>query len=1100
MPADAPALPDHAVPDGIAIVGMAGRFPGAPDVDALWSNLCQGVESIRSYTDDELRAAGAPTSDPAFVNAGAAMEGIEEFDAAFFGMSRREAELTDPQHRLVLETAWATLEHAGYEPGVAAGRIGLFGGVAVNLYYRYNLRSHPELLARVGDVPLLLATEREYAITRAAYKLGLEGPAVSVNTACSTSAVAAHLAVQSLLAGDTDLALAGGAYVRLPARAGYLYEEDGILSADGHVRAFDADARGTVMASGVAFVALKRIADALADGDTVYAVIRGSAINNDGADRISFTAPGVVGQEAVITEALAIADVDAGSIGFVEAHGTGTSLGDPIEIAALAQAYRRHTDRRQYCAIGSLKSNLGHLDAAAGVTGIIKAALSLYHEVIPPSINFRTPNPQIDFESSPFFVNTELRAWKRGTEPRRAGVSSFGFGGTNAHIVLEEAPMVMPAPHEPPDAPRILTLSAKTPEALDRRRRQLADHLAAHPGTDLDDVAYTLAVGRARLAHRAAIVATDMATAIGSLRGTDAGVTATRSSTLTGGEIAFLFTGQGAQYPGMGAGLYRTEPVFAAAMRECAGILGDIDGHDLVDLLYGDHADQATTQSPLLRTSIGQPAILALQYALSRLWASWGIEPAAMVGHSVGEIAAACIGGVLTLEEALRLAATRGRLMQELPVGAMTAVLAEESVVLPLLDDDTSLAAVNAPEQCVASGPPVSIEGLERRLEALGVSFRRLPTDRAFHSPMMDPAVGPLRDHVERLARGDLRIPMVSTVTGDWTSPAALADPGYWAIHARRTVRFADAVGVLLSQRPATILLEVGPGETLTSLVRQHPGASSETVVMSTLPGRSGKVADEIHARRALADVWAAGGDVDRTALTGRRRRISLPTYPFARDRYWIEDQGAAARATAGGVASVATAATGTPARPTAPTAPARPVAVTAGNAPAALPSRRERIAGRISACIADLSGLDAATLDRGASFVDLGFDSLFLTQANAQFRKQFGVRTTLGQLLGETPTIDTLATRIDSELAPDDDPVPAGPASDSSSAGGPAAETAMELPTAPFPNGDGDLPPDQIAWFITEQLRIMEQQLRLLGSHVADPDPDRATAAARSD
>ncbi|MEA2026737.1 MAG: polyketide synthase, partial [Chloroflexota bacterium] len=437
-------MTEHNDGDGIAIIGMAGRFPGAPDVDTFWSNLCDGVESIGPFSEDDLRDAGADTGDPAFVNAGAQMEGIEEFDADFFGMSRREAELTDPQHRIVLEAVWAALEHAGYDPETIDGRIGLFGGVARNLYLHYNLQTHPDLLARVGDYPMMLASEREYAITRAAFKLGLEGPAVSINTACSTSGVATHLAVQSLLAGDSDLALAGGACVTVPLRAGHTYQEGHIYSADGHVRAFDADASGTVIASGVAFIALKRLEDALKDADTIYAVIRGSAINNDGADRIGFTAPSIAGQAAVVEDALAVAEADADSIGMLEAHGTGTLLGDPIEVAALTQAFRRHTDRLGYCAIGSLKSNVGHLDAGSGATSIIKAALSLYHERIPPTINFRSPNPQIDFESSPFFVNTELREWPRTDEPRRAGVSSFGLGGTNAHVVLEEAPRPLP--------------------------------------------------------------------------------------------------------------------------------------------------------------------------------------------------------------------------------------------------------------------------------------------------------------------------------------------------------------------------------------------------------------------------------------------------------------------------------------------------------------------------------------------------------------------------------------------------------------------------------------------------------------------------------
>jgi non-ribosomal peptide synthase protein (TIGR01720 family) len=1006
-------MSEHGSVEGIAIVGMAGRFPGAPDVDTLWSNLCDGVESVRPFTDEELRAAGADTGDPAFVNAGALMEGVEDFDAEFFGMGRREAELTDPQHRLVLETAWAALEHAGYDPETTEGRIGIFGGVGRNQYLRYNLQAHPELLARAGDYPVMLGNEREYAIMRAAFKLGFRGPAVSVNTACSTSGVAVHLAVQSLQAGDTDLALAGGARVVIPLRAGYMYQEGNIFSADGHVRAFDADARGTVIASGVAFVALKRLEDALEDADTVYAIIRGSAINNDGADRIGFTAPGVAGQADVVGEALAIADVDAESIGMVEAHGTGTLLGDPIEIAALAQAYRQHTTRRGYCAIGSLKSNIGHIDAGAGVAGIIKAALSLYHERIPPSINYSSPNPQIDFASSPFFVNTELRAWPRGEKPRRAGVSSFGLGGTNFHVVLEEAPQPLPVPGVPAERPQVLVLSAKTPEALQGRRYLLADHLEAHPEAALDDVAHTLAVGRSRMSCRAAVVAGDAGSAVGLLRQPRPHETAARISTATGAEAVFLFTGQGAQYLGMGAGLYRDEPVFAEAMQACARVVGDIEGHDLIDLLYGEHADTAAAERHLMRTALTQPAVLALQYGLARLWASWGVEPSAMVGHSVGEIAAACVGGVFALEDALLLAVARGRLMQDLPPGAMTAILAGEAAVLPLLGDESSLAAVNAPEQCVASGSPSSIDELEHRLADSGIAFRRLPQDRGFHSPMMEPVITALRDHVGRTARGELRLPMLSTMTGTWTTSAEFADPSYWASHARRTVRFADAVGVLLAERPDAVLIEIGPGDTLASLVRHHPGAARETAVVCSLPHRGAGTADRIHARRALADAWTAGVDVDWTAVNGgRRRRVALPTYPFARQRHWIEAGADAAQAAATDSAA--------PAIVRAP-APPPELLLSVGDADDASSNGtpRERIARQLISTLADLSGIDTAALDPAATFSDLGFDSLFLVQFNSQFRRQFGIRIPLDRLLTGTSSIDALAAHVEGTLEP---------------------------------------------------------------------------------
>lgn len=1003
-PSDRGAAPREPVTDledfgGIAIVGMAGRFPGAPDVDTFWSNLCEGTESVGPYSEEELRAAGADTDDPAFVNAGAQMEGIDEFDAAFFGMSRREAELTDPQHRIVLETAWTALEHAGYEPGAFDGRIGLFGGVARNSYFRHNLLPNPELLARVGDYPVMLASEREYAITRCGYKLGLQGPVVNVNTACSTSGVATHLAVQSLLAGDSDLALAGGACVTVPLKAGYTYQEGHIYSADGHVRAFDADACGTIIASGVAFIVLKRLEDALDAADTVYAVIRGSAINNDGANRIGFTAPSIEGQATAIADALAVAEVDAGTIGMLEAHGTGTLLGDPIEVEALTRAYRRHTDRRGYCAIGSLKSNVGHLDAAAGVSGIIKAALSLHHGRIPPSINYHTPNPQIDFDSSPFFVNTELLEWKRTNGPRRAGVSSFGLGGTNAHVVLEEAPVPPPLPATPTSRPHLLVLSAKSAEAVERRRHLLADHLESQPHTDLADAAFTLATGRARMPHRVAVVADDNAAAVECLRQPTPQTTARRTSSALGAETAFLFTGTGAQYLGMGAGLFRTEPVFAAAMRECAELVGPVDGHDLVDLLYGGHADPDAATAVLMRTAVGQPAIFALQYALSRLWASWGVEPSVMVGHSVGELAAACVGGLFSLEDALRLTTARGRLIGGLPPGAMTAVLAEEEAILPLLDDDLSLAAVNAPEQCVASGAPEAIERLEQRLCAADIPFRRLPIDVAGHSPMMDPVLDTLREHVEKTSRHELRIPMVSTMTGALACTAEIGDPAYWGQHARRTVRFTDAMGILLAEHPGLILIEIGSGATLASLARQHPALSPENTVISSLPPRGSDADDRIHAYRALGEAWCAGVDVDwKTIIGSAHRRIPLPTYPFQRQRYWIEPDGVERRL-----------------EPTREVA-ASPMPHTDSEEVPRHPDE-QGVAATITSILADLSGLEESALEATTTFTDLGFDSLFLAQFNSRSRKRFGVRVPLDHLLTVTTTIDALAQYIETEL-----------------------------------------------------------------------------------
>ena len=1011
------------------------------------------------------------------------MADYDAFDATFFGMSPREAELTDPQHRVFLETAWAAIEHAGYDPSSYDGRIGVFGGVASNSYFRHNLLAHPDLLARTGDYPLLLATEREYAITRTAYKLGLEGPAVSVNTACSTSAVAVHLAVASLLSGESDLAIAGGARVRVPATAGYVYHEDGILSADGHCRPFDAKARGTVAASGVALLTLKRWSDAIRDQDRVYALIRGSAINNDGAAKIGYTAPSVEGQAAVIEEALAVAEVDADSIGMVEAHGTGTSLGDPIEVTALSRVYRAHTQRRGYCAIGSLKSNIGHLDAGAGAAGIIKAALSLYCEQIPPSINFETPNPQIDLAASPFFVNTELRPWKRSDQPRRAAISAFGLGGTNAHVILEEAPGLETPPLRPAREVQVLTLSAKSAAALERSSQRLADHLASDPEADLVDTAWTLAVGRARMPFRRALATQDREGAVRALRGENASLLVDRETAESAMGVAFLFPGQGAQHPGMTTGLYRSEPVFKDALDTCADILEPILGLDLRRLIGA--GGEAST---LAEASVAQPVTFTIEYALTRLWMSWGIRPAAMIGHSLGEFAAACLGGVFTLPDALALVAARGRMMQDLGGGGMLAVMAEPERVMPLLDEFTALAAINAPDQVVASGPEGSIDALEERLAAEDIDAKRLPIGLAAHSSMMEPMVEPLQQLVEGVERGRLEIPMLSSATGGWLEAEQVADPGYWGRHARHCVRFSAALTHLL-ERHDLVLLEVGPGQTLSSLVRQHRDIRP-AAVFASLPDPRAEVADELFTMRTLGGLWTAGVDPDWVAVHGGpQRRVPLPTYPFERERHWIDRPASGDEVTTGPPAG-ASPGEHVP-------APSEHVggsitSIANDRAPIDVAmleptSRKDRIAAQLASIIADLSGMEASALEPTASFADLGFDSLFLTQANSQFRKAFGVRITFRQLFEEAPSIDALAGFIDIKLPPDAFPAPHQASRTTSAEPG---SPAMSTPQAEAGRIHVTGTAGHLEQLLGEQLRLVQQQLEIVRSERGMPGP----------
>jgi acyl transferase domain-containing protein len=865
----------------IAVVGMAGRFPGAPGVDALWRNLAGGVSGIHRFTPDELRAAGlsdALIDDPTFVAAGGWLSQADHFDAAFFRYTPREAELTDPQQRIFLECAWSALEDAGYAPGKLAVPVGVFAGVSQSMYWIDNLLPNRALLAAGAGYEMMVGNDKDYVASRVAYKLGLRGPAVCVQTACSTSLVAVHQACRALLGGDCDLALAGGASVHHVKLVAHRYREGAIFSPDGHCRAFDEQAAGTVGGSGAGVVVLKRLEDAIADGDTIRAVILGTAINNDGADKVGFMAPGAEGQAAAITDALSFAGVDARSVSYVEAHGTGTPLGDPVEVGALTRAYRGWTADRGYCAIGSLKASIGHLDHAAGVAGLIKTVLALQNRTIPKSLDFTRPNPKLEIEKTPFYVAAETRAWDVDG-PRRAGVSSFGIGGTNAHAVLEEAP----APSPRGGAPRsvqLLALSARTESALDAARRNLADHLEAHPSTDLAHAAFTLQVGRAEMEWRTAVPAADAAGAIRALRSA-AGTQAGKDR-----PVAFLFPGQGAQHVRMAAGVHASEPVFRQALDRCAEPLRAELGFDLRDLLYPLDGDEDAAAARLGQTAVTQPALFAVEYALAQLWMSWGVRPDAMLGHSVGEFVAACLAGVFSLDDALRLVAARGRLMQSLPAGAMLAVFLPEAELTPRLPRGVSLAAVNAAGMCVVSGPAEAVRAFGDTLEAEEIEIRRLHTSHAFHSAMMDPVLAPFRELVRRANPQPPALPYVSSLTGTWITAAEATDPDYYARQLRHAVRFADGIETLLAAQDR-VLIEVGPGRTLGTLI---PRGGSHVAIPS-LPHPK-DAADDLRALLdAAGQAWAAGIAIDWSAFTAGRggRRIPLPTYPFERQRYYLE-------------------------------------------------------------------------------------------------------------------------------------------------------------------------------------------------------------------
>jgi acyl transferase domain-containing protein/thioesterase domain-containing protein len=875
----------------IAVVGMAGRFPGARNVSELWSNLRDGVESLSFLSDQQLAAAGVSTAEianPGYVKAAAILEDVDLFDAGFFGFSPKDASIMDPQHRHFLECAWEALENAGWCPEEFDGRVGVYAGSGMNSYLIHNLLANPQLVAEAGIFVLKqTGNDKDVLATRVSYQLGLTGPSFAVQTACSTSLVAIHLACQSLLNRECDMALAGGVTIEIPHGRGYIYREGEILSRDGHCRAFDAGSSGTIFGSGAGVVVLRRLEDALNDGDFIHAIVRGTAINNDGARKVGYLAPSVAGQAEVIAEALAIADVEPDSISYVETHGTGTALGDPIEITALTQAFRERTGRTGFCAIGSLKTNIGHLDAAAGVAGFIKTVLALEHRQIPASINFSKPNPLIDFAQSPFFVNTKLRQWESDGHPRRAAVTSLGIGGTNAHAILEEAPT---APSGPSRQWQLLTLSAKSPHALEALSRSYSEYLTDQR-VDLADVAYTCHLGRKAFSERRAIVCSEASDAAALRRADLSGVI---SGTASGPSptLVFLFSGQGSQYAGMGRGLYESETEFRQQVDLCAEQLQVSLGLDLRTVLFPAPSDAAAAQRLLDETRLTQPALFVIEYALAKLWQSWGIEPNAMFGHSIGEFVAACVAGVFSLRSALEIVAERGRLMQTLPVGAMVAVALPEHEVRSLLTADLCLAGVNSQRQCVVSGPEDSINNLRAVLATRAVSCQPLRVSHAFHSSMMDSILQPFTDFLRRFEYSPPRVPYISSRSGNWITAEEATDPAYWAGQLRDTVRFQDGMTQLLKEERA-VFLEAGPGATLLALAAEHNDSATGHEFVASMRSRRQTASDIEIILQALGKLWVGGKKVDWRGFHAheRRRRQPLPTYPFERKRYWIEPQ-----------------------------------------------------------------------------------------------------------------------------------------------------------------------------------------------------------------
>ncbi|MCC5623185.1 type I polyketide synthase, partial [Nostoc sp. CHAB 5715] len=905
----------HNALKGIAVIGMAGRFPGAKSVERFWQNLQDGVESISIFTDDELVSSGLdPTlvRDPSYVKARAVLENIEMLDASFFGFTPKEATIMDPQHRLFLECAWEALENAGYDPEADKELTGVYAGASLSSYLINNLVSDPNL-TKSGSLPIAISNDKDYLSTRVSYKLNLKGPSISVNTACSTSLVAVHLACQGLLSYQCDRALAGGVTIEVPHKEGYFYQEGGITSPDGRCRAFDAKAQGCPSGNGVGIVVLKRLEDALADGDCIYAVIKGSAINNDGSEKVSFTAPSVTGQAEVIASAQAIAGFDPETVTYVETHGTGTALGDPIEIRALKKAFSAGTNKKGFCAIGSVKTNVSHLNAAAGVTGLIKTVLALKYKQIPSSLHFEQSNPEIDFANSPFYVNTQLHEWKTDGTKRRAGVSSFGIGGTNAHVVLEEAPTVESSGKSRPW--QLLVVSAKTDSALETATANLVNHLQQHPELNLADVAYTLQVGRHGLSHRRTVVCQDTEDAIAALQNPKRVLTSTQD--INERPVVFMFTGLGTHYVNMGCELYQLEPTFREHLDRCCSLFEPLLGLNLKEVIYPiSSAKQEATkeksgidlrqmlgrdpESPdpaaqkLNQTYLTQPALFAIEYALAQLWISWGIRPVAMIGYSIGEYTAATLAGVLSLEDAITLVAKRAQMIQELPGGAMLAVPLTEEEVQLFLSEKLSLSAVNGSFQCVLAGTTQAVEELSHELSAKGLACRQLQTSHAFHSYMMEAIANSFTELVQTINLKPPQIPYLSNVTGTWITPEQATNPSYWTQHMCQPVLFADGVNQLWTQH-SPILLEIGPGQALSSLAMQCLDNVSDDnkVVLSSLRYAYEQQSDVAFILNTLGQLWLEGIKIDWSGFHTheRRHRLPLPTYPFERQRYWIEPQ-----------------------------------------------------------------------------------------------------------------------------------------------------------------------------------------------------------------
>jgi amino acid adenylation domain-containing protein len=1072
---------DSNAPEPIAIVAMAARLPGAETTEKFWKNLLAERDSLTVWSPEELDASipASLRADPAYVSARSVLARPADFDPAFFGLSQRDAEIMDPQQRLLLELTWESLERAGYAPDQTARdnqKVGVFAGTYSADYIHRHVLVHPEIVDRVGQFAIMLATDKDYVATRIAHRLNLTGPAISIHTACSTSLVAIVQAVDSLRAGRCTMAVAGAASMTFPPQSGYLFQDGAMLSRDGVTRTFDASASGTVFGDGGAVVVLKRLSDALAEGDQIYGVIRGAALNNDGGNKASFTAPSAVGQAAVIAAAIEEAGVPARSISYVEAHGTATPLGDPVEIEGLTQGFRigeLGTNESGFCRIGTAKSNIGHIVAAAGAVGLIKTTLSLWHETIPATLHFKSPNPRIDFVHSPFVVNHQRTLWPRSDAPRRAGVSAFGVGGTNAHVVVEEAPAQKESTRD--EHAQLIRLSARTAKSLTRSATALAQHLRAVPDINLADVAYTLREGRSEFSHRIAITAKSVSEAAEQLDRASERVHTARPLNA----IVCVFPGQGAQYAGMGRDLYEAEPVFRTACDRVFNALRDELHVDLKQCMFGDDA------AALHATDITQPATFCIEYALAELWRSRGLQASAMIGHSIGEFVAAVMAGVMSVDDAARLVARRGKLMNALPNGAMLSVRLDAVALQRRIPVSVSISAVNAPQSCVLSGPVADIDECARSLEQDGIACRRLRTSHAFHSSMMDPMIDAFEREVQAVTLQAPRLPIVSTVTGQVLTAAEATSAKYWARHAREPVAFSSAIRSALQQSLA-VFLEVGPRSGLTSLIQQHAPLATEPRDVAVIASLSDNVSAELPAvTAAVGELWCLGVNADGEPSPGRRR-VLLPTYSFDYVKCWLEAlPSREALATlappmaqangSNGTGSISASATNTMAT--------TPSDVSAAQSTTAMHvNRRDTLLPALRSLIGDIAGIDLDDAPLVTPFVELGLDSLVLTQVAIQVKRRYSVNITFRQLHEQYNSLGNLLEFLDATLPVEKFAPPTSVAQPSASPQLPSSQVMTHLLQSSMPVSSDDSAMAFKKEVVRQQLQLMAQQLALLG------------------